>query len=186
MNSFGYRVNQWKIGSRVGLLCVILLTIWMSWYVLLYQPLMMKSKRMITQHAKLQTMSRELTLLKASSKNFIYQNDIKSIQLQQIIQQAISQVPGLSIKSVVNAAQIVLSSAVQQFNLMPALFNVSLQSSIQQAPVTVVYSGDFDSFREYLKILQNTHAPLYFESVDFKMNHYPVATITMKVFTLEV
>lgn len=186
MNAWGYTINQWNIGQRLGLLFMLLLMIGVSGYIFLYAPWLEKNKAVISQQATLQTMLQELALLKTSSENFIYQNDIQSVQVRQVMQQAASQIPGLTINNFVSAPPITLPSMAQQLVLMQELFTISWQKKIQQSSVSIVFSGDFDSFLQYLKILSHNQAALYFDGIDFTMKRYPIAEITMKVFTLGV
>lgn len=187
MSSWCYIINQWKIERRVALLLVLLLAIWSSWYFGLYRPLILDNKTIVDRQAKLQAVSQELTRFQlASSNNFIYQNDVRTVQVQETLQQALTEVPSMSVKTVVNNPQVALPSMAQQFPLMQQWFHLTLQPIVKRMPVTITYMGSYESFLQYLNILHARHAALYFESVDFNMEHYPIATITMKVFTLGV
>lgn len=184
MNTWGYRINQWPAVQRFGLLVTLLLFINLSAYVLLYQPEARKTQVIMRQQEKIATVSQELAAFTTLSSHFVYQKDLASESTQQIVQATMTPVPMLTLKTMVAAPATVLPSMTGRFTYLPAALNLSFLSMLQKNSVKVVLSSDFNAWMRYLKMTSPAAVPLYFSRVDFKMERYPVATITLTVFTL--
>lgn len=177
-------MNQWKTWQRSLFLCALLFVLWCGWYFFLEKPLLKKhgaAAMQLTQATAVLKALKELFILQG---NFVYKNDLNGVSLQQFFQAALSSAPGLVMASFTDNPALPLSAGAGQFASVGAVLGVSLLSVIHQSPSTIVFSGKFPAFVAYLKALQTNNQLIYFDSIDFDMNRYPVAKVTMKVFTL--
>lgn len=184
MTSWGYKINQWGVWQRCVLLLIMIVAAWGAWYFSLEKPLLENNKAVLQQQAHDQVILKELNALTQLRGNFVYKNNLQAVQLRQVFQNVLSGVQGLTITTYNDNPVVALPAGANQFTQLPSILGISLLSTIQQLPATIVFSGKFDVFLTYLKALQNDGHVIYFDSVDFKMNRYPKAEITMKVFTL--
>ncbi len=185
MRTLVYKINQWNVGLRSLLLFMMLFFLCAMWYFFLEKPLLENNHAMLDQQIHDQALMKELSALYALRSNFIYKNALQAVQLKQVFQGAISDISGLTMASYVDSSVIMLPAGAHQFTMAAAVLDLSLLSMIGQSFATIVFSGGFDSFVTYLQTLQQAPPGVYFDSIDFNMNRYPKADITMKVFTLE-
>lgn len=180
----GRKINQWNVWQRGFFLLVALLFLWIIWYFLLEKPLLNHHQAALEQQARAHTFIKELNAFLGMRANFVYQNELQAVQLQQVFQNAVSDVSTLKIKSYLDSASVALPAGGNQFAQIASVFNIPLFATIQQSSATIVFSSGFNDFVAYLKILQQSHHQIYFDRIDFTMNRYPKAQITLKVFTL--
>ncbi|MES2203958.1 MAG: hypothetical protein V4496_01930 [Pseudomonadota bacterium] len=185
MRTLAYKINQWPVGLRSFVLFIMLFVLYVVWYFLLEKPLLANNHAMLEQQIHDQTLTKELSALYESRSNFIYKNALQAVPLKQVFQDAISNIVGLTMASYVDNSVVTLPAGAHQFTLAATVLNLSLFNMIGQSFATLVFSGRFDSFVTYLQTLQKAPVGIYFDSIDFNMNRYPKAEITMKVFTLK-
>lgn len=185
MKTLAYKINQWNVGLRSLFLLVLLLGLITVWYFFLEKSLLENNQSFLIKQAQNQTLVKELNALLAMRGSFIYKNQLQAVQLKQVFQSALSGNARLTIASYTDNPAVLLSAGARQFAAAVAFLNLPLFNSIQQLPATIVFSGEFESFVTYLQVLQAASNGIYFNSIDFDMNRYPKAKITMKVFTLE-
>ena len=179
------QINQWNIGSRSLLLLILLFVLWGAWYFLLEKPLLENNQAILTKQAHDQSLVKELSAIIGLRANFVYKNELKTGQLKQVFQDALSGASGLTMTSYVDNPAVALPAGAGQFAQVATVLKVSLSNTIQQSSATMVFSGGFNNFVVYLQALQSSSGGIYFDSIEFNMNRYPKAEITMKVFTLE-
>lgn len=184
MRSWAYTINQWNIGLRSLLLFFLLFILGTAGYFIVEKPLLENNQVTLKKLAQDQALEKELTTFVALQNNFIYKNELQKVPLKQVFQSFISGSAGLTMKSYVDNPVVALPAGAAQFARVMAALQVPLLNTIQQFSATMVFSGGFNGFVTYLQALQNSGHLIYFDSIDFNMNRYPKAEITMKVFTL--
>ena len=182
MTTWIYKINQWNGWQRGLLLIVLLFILWTAWYFLLEKPLLESNQAVLEQQNRAQTLVKELSTLLGMRANVVYKNELQAVQLKQVFQNAISDTSTLTMKSYVDNADVALPAGASQFAQVATALNVPFLNTIQQSSATMVFSSDFNSFVTYLQFLHESG--IYFDSIDFNMNRYPKAEITLKVFTL--
>ncbi len=185
INSLAYQVNQWSLWRRCILLVLFVVIIFTAWYFFLEKPLLTRYEEVFVQQAKEKTLENQLQLFEAEKSNFIYKNHLQLSQPRSFLQNGLANIAGLSITTYTNNPSVDLPNAGTKISNLSALLNIVLSSVLTQSPVTVVFSGKFKDVVNYLKVLENTPNGIYFERIDFNMNRYPKAEITMKIFTLQ-
>lgn len=184
MSSWGYHINQWSIWRRIFLLLGMIGILATAWYFLLERPLLRSNFLLIEKQVSQQKILAEGQMLLQLQKNFIYKNSLQTIPLRQIMQNAMTGIIGLEITHFQDEPVEPLQTGAAAFSNLKGVMNLSLLRTINKNPVTITFSGRFDAFVQYLKVLQNTSQLIYFDSIDFDMKRYPIAVVTMKVFTL--
>ena len=185
MRTWAYKINQWNAWQRSLFLFVFLFLIGAAWYFLLEKPLLDTNQAILEKQAHDQALVKELSAFATMQKNFVYKNELQHVQLKQVFQGLISGTSGLTMTSYVDNPVVALPAGASQFSGLTAVLPVSLLNVIQQSSATMVFSGGFNNFVAYLQALQGQNNVIYFDSIDFNMNRYPKAEITMKVFMLE-
>lgn len=185
MSAMFYTINQWSLWKRLILLFVSLFTLFLAWYFFLERPFLENNKVIFEQQKQDQVLSKEFMALLGIRANFVYKNQLHSVQLKPIFQNAISSNSDLVMKSYVENPVIALPAGASQFAKVATVLNISLFNAIYQSSATITFSSRFDNFVAYLEALQGQSQGIYFDSVEFNMNRYPKAEVIMKVFTLE-
>ena len=183
MRTWAYKINQWNVWQRSLLLITLLFIVWTAWYFLLEKPLLEKHQAAFNRQNHAQALAKELSTLLRMRANFVYKNELQAVQLKQVFQNAISGTSTLTMKSYVDNANVTLPAGASEFVQAATALNVTFLNTIQQSPATMVFSSDFNNFVTYLQFLHESG--VYFDSIDFNMNRYPKAEITLKVFTLK-
>lgn len=180
-----YKLDQMSTWQRVFLLVSVLFVITSMWYLFLLKPLLERNQAILVQQAHNQELLKELDVFSQARASFIYKGNVSVVQMRQIFQDALSGAAGISMAAYTDKPMVALPAASTQFPSLPAALNVAFASVLQQSSATIVFSGKFNGFVTYLNALKNNSQPVYFNSIDFNMNRYPKAEITMQVFALE-
>ncbi len=167
------------------MLFILLLVLWGAWYFLLEKPLLENNQAILKKQAHDQSLAKELSTIVGLRANFVYKNELKIVQLKQVFQNALSGASGLTMTNYVDNPAVALPAGAGQFAQVATVLKMPLLNTIQQSSATMAFSGGFNNFVVYLQALQGSSGGVYFDSIEFKMNRYPKAEITMKVFTLE-
>jgi len=185
MSAMFYAINQWSLWKRIMLLFVSLFTLFLAWYFLLERPFLETNKVLFEQQKQDQVLSKELMALLGMRANFIYKNELQAVPIKEVFQKSIPRASELKITNYVDNPVIALPAGASQFAKVATVLNVSLVNAIHQSSATITFSSRFNRFVAYLQVLQANHHGIYFDSLEFNMNRYPKAEVTMKVFTLE-
>lgn len=171
---------------RIIILMFMLLLLTMGWYFCLEKALLanvIANHHLKTQREEALT---QLQTLHQLTEDYVYSDDLASSSLQDILQGLASTTGGLVMTDFMDEGAQLLSSGNDRFALAAQAVDVSLLPALSQHTVTIKLKGSFVSFLRYLQVLQQDSHGLYFQSVDFKMNVFPKADITLTVFTLGV
>lgn len=186
MRLWAQHINQLKTWQRVFLLSVMLFLLWGMWYFLLEKPLLQKNQVNVNKQKQALETLKQINFLSQSKANYVYKNELQQVNLRQTFESALSTNTGVQIATFNNNPVVALPAGASQFGQLKEVLGISMLSAVHQAPSTIVFSAKFETFQAYLKTLQNNKSGIYFDSIDFNMNQYPKAKITMKVFTLGV
>lgn len=180
-----YKIDQTATWQRIVLLLSILFIITLLWYLFLLKPLLERNQAVLLQQAHDQELLKELNSFTQAQASFVYKKDISALQMRQVFQEVLSSAPGMSMTSYTDKPVVVLPATSTRFPSLPAALSIAFSKALQQSSATILLSGTFSNFIAYLDSLQSNSQPVYFESIDFNMNRYPKAEITMQVFALE-
>lgn len=184
MTSWGYRINQWNAWRRFFLLLGLLIALGAAWYFFLEAPLLNSNMSTIVKQAQDKKIFGEVTALTQQQHNFIYANSLQPVQLRLTFQNAITGLAGLEITDFKDEPANIVLVGADQFSDAKKAMHLSLLPGIKQSAATITFSGGFDAFVNYLKVLQNGDQVINYESILFDMQRYPTAVVTMKVFAL--
>lgn len=185
MNSWGYKINQWNLWQRTSFLFVFLFIVLMTWYFVFEKPLFENNKIFLDKQAQNQALVKELNAFLALKNNFVYKNALQSVQVKPIFRGLKFAGSGITITNYIDNPSVILPAGASQFSQLSGMLQAPLLSAIRQSSTTIVLSGGFNNFISYMHALQDKSKGIYFDSIDFNMNHYPKAEITITVFTLE-
>ncbi len=179
------KINQWNVWQRLCLLLFLLLSAHLLCYFCLEQPFRQRNHAVIAQYAQDQQLAQGLSNFSRMRENFVYRHDVGVVPFRQVFQKSLSGISHVAITNYVDHPVVVLSAGAMQFSSVASSLNIALSTTFKQSFATVLFSGKFADFVSFLQALQNTAYPIYFQSIDFNMNRYPNAEITLKVFSLE-
>lgn len=185
MNTLAYKINQWNFWGRASFLLGMLLVLFSVWYFFLERPLIKNHQAILEKQSHTQMVAKELSTLLSLKTHFIYKHALQAIQMKPMFQKSVTGIPGLTMTNYVDNPAMSLPAGAVQFPQVMAMFNLPLRVSVQKSSATITFSAGFSQFLTYLKNLNTNRQRIYFDSIDFNMNRYPKAEITLKVFTLE-
>jgi len=118
----------------------------------------------------------------------VSQNLIKAAQLPQALQEVLEKTEQLTLLEVKTLpAQelqfIQVSSETAQTNPQPAATEES-NAGVYQHAVELRLSGNYSQILHFLSTLEHLPWRFYWQSLDYKVEHYPNAEVTLRVYTL--
>jgi hypothetical protein len=184
MSSIFFKFNQRAAWFRVSLLVCLLALVTAAWYISIENRLLLKIYQQRTLRAQLEESLVELQTLSSAKQNYIYSTDLEVMGLQNVLQGLASNINGLVMSDMIDQGKTNISGGYERFSLAAGELGVHLLPQLSQHKVTLKFQGSFKHFLKYLQALQTDTHQIYFESVDFTMNVFPKADITLTVFTL--
>lgn len=194
------KVNNMSLRDRFILLIVSLLVIYFGWWLLLRMPLESKAKNLMTQfqmtgnqlnmlqvqaerisakitqptlskeHKQVQTLEEQVTLLGNELKTF-EGKVIPYEKLADMLREVIMQEKDLKLTSIQSPVSKVLFEGPSQ-----KLYEHSIELTFQ--------TESYFAALKYLKRLEGSHWQIFWDRLNYQVDKYPIATVTIKVHSL--
>ena len=183
MTLWMWHINQWNAGRRFSLLLGTLFILVVV-YFFLEKPVFQANIAITEKQMQAKETLQQINALAQQQQSFVYADSLQPVQLRLLLQKPLTSALDLEITDFKDQPEVVLSMGADQFAQAKKSLNLSLLESIKKYSAVVTFSGSFDAFVAYLKILQSNDKSIGYESLSFDMRRYPTALVTMKVFTL--
>lgn len=183
MTLWMWHINQWSAGRRFSLLLVTLFIL-VGIYFFLEKPVFQANIAITERQMRAKETLEQINALAQQQQSFVYADSLRPVQLRLLLQKPLTSTLDLEMTDFKDQPAVVLPMGADQFAQAKKALNLSLLKSIKKYSAVVTFSGSFDAFVAYLKILQSNDNAIAYESLSFDMRRYPTAVVTMKVFTL--
>jgi len=197
MNSVVEKFDTLTLRERVIILVTIIITIWGAWDNFIYQPLTTELKSLNTELSTLkvnlttnQHIANQIEALVEIDPNKENKQQLKKIK-QQFRQLKLQLNTGDKKFVPAHLMPTVLQNLLQQ-NAGLKLLNLktlpistfSKTSWVYRHGLSITLSGNYFNSLKYLESLENLPWRFYWKSIDYQVKEYPIAEITLSIYTL--